>query len=557
MSDRLSGVRRPHPATVERYVSRGTWVLKTVGDVLRVAARRAPDRIALVEGSRSVSYGEYNEATERLGAALLQVGLRPGDRVLFQMGNSIETAFALLACFKAGLIPVCTLPQHRDVEITSIAAITGAAGYIVQGDASKNFDLVGFAKEKLRGHATLRHLIVARGTVPLGAPALEDLISDSPRHGIGAALTHPPTPQDVMIFQLSGGTTGAPKVIPRVHAEFLGYCNAWNRLVGSNEADVGLWALPLIHNAAMIYHLIPSILQARKLILMERFDVASFFRLIERERVTMTGSIGPVAAKILDYPDVARHNLSSVRLFTTLSRAEEIERHLRVPVINVYGISEGVLTGSHPRDPAEARHRTVGRPVSPDDEFRLLAIAAEQDVPEGSVGELAFRGPSMIHAYYGANADILTADGFFRTGDLMRSHRINGQIYYSFEGRIKDNIDRGGEKFGPEEIETVIARHPAVADVRVVSMPDAVYGEKPCAFIILHHGFEAPSLGELGAFLLDRGIAGFKVPERIEVLEEFPQTRVGKIDRAALRGLAARLVDADAAVGKTTRQVLG
>jgi non-ribosomal peptide synthetase component E (peptide arylation enzyme) len=542
---------------VERYVSRGTWVLKTVGDVLRVAARRAPDRIALVEGSRSVSYGEYNETTDRLGAALLQVGLHPGDRVLFQMGNSIETAFALLACFKAGLIPVCTLPQHREVEITSIAAITGAAGYIVQGDASRNFDLVGFAKEKLRGHATLRHLIVARGTVPLGAHALEDLISDSPRRGTGVAPTHPPTPQDVMIFQLSGGTTGAPKVIPRVHAEFLGYCNAWNQLVGSNEADVGLWALPLIHNAAMIYHLIPSILQARKLILMERFDVASFFRLIERERVTMTGSIGPVAAKILDYPDVARHNLSSVRLFTTLSRAEEIERHLRVPVINVYGISEGVLTGSHPRDPAEVRHRTVGRPVSPDDEFRLLAIAAEQDVPEGSIGELAFRGPSMIHAYYGGDADILTAEGFFRTGDLMRSHRINGQIYYSFEGRIKDNIDRGGEKFGPEEIETVIVRHPAVADVRVVSMPDAVYGEKPCAFIILHSGFEAPSPGELGAFLLDRGIAGFKVPERIEVLEEFPQTRVGKIDRAALRGLAARLVDSDAAVGKTTRQVLG
>src|ERR1700738_634661 len=165
---------------VERYVSRGTWGLKTVGDVLRVAARRAPDRIALVEGSRSVNYREYNEATERLGAALLQVGLCPGDRVLFQMGNSIETAFALLACFKVGLIPVCTLPQHREVEITLIAAITGAAGYIVQGDASKNFDLVGFAKEKLRGHATLRHLIVARGTVPLGAHALEDLIGDSP-----------------------------------------------------------------------------------------------------------------------------------------------------------------------------------------------------------------------------------------------------------------------------------------------------------------------------------------------------------------------------------------
>lgn len=542
MSNRLPGVLYPPREAVEGYVKRGTWLWSTVGDLLRAAARQAPHNVALVEGDRRISYTQYDEATERLGASLLSMGLQPGERVMFQMGNSIETAFALLACFKAGLVPVCTLPQHRELEITTLAAITSPTAYLVQADASTSFDLVRFASSMMRGHATLRHLIVARGTAPAPGRRLEDLLATAPGIAAGRDLASQVSPDDVMIFQLSGGTTGAPKVIPRMHAEFLGYCRAWNDLIGSQETDIGLWALPLIHNAAVIYHLIPSILQARTLVLMDRFDVVSFLRLIERERVALTGSIGPIAARILDYPDVARHDLSSVKLFTTLSRAAEIEKHLGVPVVNVYGISEGVLTGTHPGEPAEARHRTVGRPASPDDEFRLLAPAGDAEVPPGTIGELAFRGASMLRGYYGNDAAILTSDGFFRTGDLMRSHRIADRTYYSFEGRIKDNIDRGGEKFGPEEIENLIVGHPAVADAKVVAMPDAVYGEKACAFVIPRQGCGLPSVEELATFLLDRGVAKFKIPERIEVLQEFPQTRVGKIDRAALRQRIAELI---------------
>ena len=542
MHNPLPGVLYPDRSAAKSFVKRGSWLWSTAGDALRAAALYAPDDIALVEGQRAVSYGQYDAATERLGAALLRMRLNPGDRVMFQMGNSIETAFALLACFKAGLIPVCTLPQHRELEFTTISAITAPTAYIVQGDASTSFDLVRFAGAMMRGHATLRHLIVARGRGVAGGLNLEDLIEGGPKGTAGPFLADKVAPDDVMIFQLSGGTTGSPKVIPRMHAEFLGYCRSWNELIGSEASDVGLWALPLIHNAAMIYHLIPAILQARKLVLMDRFDVVGFLRLIERERVALTGSIGPIAAKILDYPDVVRHDLSSVKLFTTLSRAAEIEKHLRVPVMNVYGISEGVLTGTHPDEPAEARHQTVGRPASSDDEFRLFDRTGDVEVAPGEIGELAFRGPSMIRAYYGSDAEILTPDGFFRTGDLMKSHRIGGRTYYSFEGRIKDNIDRGGEKFGPEEIENVLVHHPAIVDARVVAMPDVVYGEKACAFVISRQGYSLPSVEEIAQFLLDRGVARFKIPERIEAAQEFPQTRVGKVDRAALRRLIAEVI---------------
>jgi pyochelin biosynthesis protein PchD len=522
------------------------WPASTVGERLRETARRLPAADALVCAGRRLSYAEYDDSTERLGAALLALGLDRGDRVMFQMGNAIETAIALLSCFKAGLIPVCTLPQHRELEIGVISRLTRATGYIVQAGASRNFDLVAFSQAMMQDHPTLRSLVVAEREASASLPTIDALIAstgiDEARERLAQVAIDP---DDALVFQLSGGTTGTPKVIPRKHREYLDYCQAWIDLVGLGQEDAALWALPLIHNAAMIYHLIPALMQGRKLVLMDRFDVAEFLCAIERERIAITGSIGPIAAMILDYPDVGRHDLSSVKLFTTLSRAQAIEAHLHVPVVNVYGISEGVLTASAPSDPAEARHHTVGRPVSPFDEFKLLAVDGEREVARGAVGELVFRGPSSIRSYFGNSEAKLTSDGFFRSGDLMSARRIGGRTFYAFEGRITDNIDRGGEKFGPEEVEDMIVRHPAIADAKVVAMPDPVYGEKACAFIIPYAQSRVPDVSALARFLVEQGVAKFKIPERLEIIEAFPLTRVGKIDRATLRKTVADRIIAE------------
>ena len=208
----------------------------------------------------------------------------------------------------------------------------------------------------------------------------------------------------------------------------------------------------------------------------------------------------------------------------------------------MFGMTEGMVFAAAPDASPAMRHNTVGHPISPGDEVQLLEPGSEQEVPFGQIGELCFRGPSTITAYVGdaeTTAASFTSNGFFRSGDLMRAHRIDGETCYSFEGRIKDNINRGGEKIGAEEVEELVIRHPDVADVRVVAMPDPVYGEKVCAFVIPHPGKPVPSVGGLGEFLIGLGIAKYKLPERVEAIDAFPLTRVGKADKAALREMVA------------------
>jgi non-ribosomal peptide synthetase component E (peptide arylation enzyme) len=158
------------------------------------------------------------------------------------------------------------------------------------------------------------------------------------------------------------------------------------------------------------------------------------------------------------------------------------------------------------------------------------------------MGELCFHGPSSLRGYYNnpeANRRAFTSEGFYRSGDMMTAHLVDGKTCYAFEGRLRDNINRGGEKIGCEEVEAYVSMHPAVADAKLVPMPDAFYGEKACVYLMLRPGRQAPSVKELGAFLVEKGLAKFKCPERIETIDSFPVTRVGKLDKMALRRMIA------------------
>lgn len=513
----------------------GSTVPRTALEALTSSVERTPDKTVLVGSGTRMTFRELNRQSDALASGLLAAGLHPGDTALFQMGTIPKTVVVLFGCLKAGIIPVCTLPQHRAHEIRAISAITKPRLHIVQADYPSTFDLVSFAREMRSEIASLSHILVVNGRGADDELDFARLIETPGDPDIRSG------PEDLLMLQLSGGSTGLPKVIPRYNGEYMAYVAAWERLLDLGQDDVHLWSLPLIHNAAMIYHLFPAIYGGRKLVLMPRFDAQEFFTLIEQERVTYSGSIGPVASGILAYDRIADHDISSLRFLTTLSDAERIEAHVGVPVMNAYGITEGLLTCARPTASRAARHASVGIPASPLDEIRLLDPSG-QDVPLGECGELCFRGPSLFSGYMGDRAQMdgkLTADGFFRTGDVMRAHLIDGEHHYSFEGRLKDNIDRGGEKFGTEDIEALINQHPAIADSKVVAMPDPHYGEKACAFLIATPGEALPGVTELGAFLSARGLANFKKPERIEEIEIFPTTRVGKLDRQALRDMIA------------------
>jgi non-ribosomal peptide synthetase component E (peptide arylation enzyme) len=534
-----------------RYLASGAWLPMTAGDSLRDAASAVPQKPAVIAEDGTYTFQQLDALSESLAAGLIEAGLRPGDRVVFQIGSVKEIYVALFGCFKAGVVPLCTLPQYREIEIKALAERASAVAYFVQGDVSANFDQVGFARSMMQAIPSIRHLIVTRGEANLSL-AMEALAR---KHDVAKARdivrAHDPSPDDVIMFQLSGGSTGLPKIIPRFHSEYLGSAVALANAYELDENDVGMWALPLIHNAGMLFTVIPTTVTRRTNVIRNSFDVEKFLAAIPEHRVTFTGSIGPVAPRIMEYPRIGDFDLSSLRQFFTLSRADALEAHTGIVSGNMFGITEGLLMASAPSDPEGARHRGCGRPIAPGDEIRLLKPGSEDKVAIGEVGELAFRGPNTLTGYYNdakANENCFTSDGFFRTGDLLRAYEVDGQLHYAFEGRIKDNINRGGEKIGAEELEGLIAGHPDILDARVVAMPDKIYGEKVCAYVVPRPGRAAPDVQALGAFLLKAGLAKYKLPERIESISAFPVTRVGKVDKAAMRAdIARKLADEDAA----------
>jgi non-ribosomal peptide synthetase component E (peptide arylation enzyme) len=528
----LDGVIYTPPGRARQYFEKKLWIDLTVGEALRRTAARVPDRIAFASEEGELSFRSLDEQSERLGGALLALGVRPGERAMFQMGTVLDTVVALSACYKAGIIPVCSVPQYREIEIGQLARLSGATLYFVQADFS-DFDLVGFARGMQAKVPSLKHLIVSRQK---GRPfSIEPLALEEARKRLAQVRLGS---EDCFVFQLSGGSTGVPKIIPRFHAEYLAHCDAWNRMHGMNEHSVAIWSLPIVHNAGQIFGYMGAIHWGRTTVLTSRIDIAHILDMIAKYRVTNAMSIGPIAPQLLAYKALGRHDLSSLRYFVAFSRADAIEAHLGVKAANLYGITEGLVLISHPDDPPRARHGTQGRPGYTSEEIRILRINSEEEAKEGETGELCFRGPSSLRGYYNApeqTREALTRDGFFRSSDLARAHRIDGKLYYSFEGRLKDNINRGGEKFGSEEVENLIRRHPAVADVAVVAMPDEMLIERACAYLVARAGMSAPDVKALANFLGETGLAKFKFPERVELVDAFPVTRVGKLDKAELR----------------------
>ncbi len=535
----LAGIVYASPERAAYYFKTGAWIDRTIGEQLHDIARNFPDRAAFICEGRQISFREIDEWSDQLGALIVQRGLRVNDRAMFQMGTVIETAVALFACYKSGVLPVCTIPQYRDIEIGKLAVVTTPRGYFAQADFDPKFDLAAFAR-KMCGECAIPHLFVARAGVADDPWQVARSIPLADARKVLAAIRI--GAEDVCAMQLSGGSTGVPKVIPRHHAEYLGHAFHWSEKLGMTADDIGLWALPILHNAGMLWAFLRTILYGSTAVLMPRFEVRQFFELIQAHKVTHCFTIGPLVPAIVGFADVEKFDSRSVKFFYTLQGAEQIERRTGFTSSNMFGITEGLLLQGRATDPIAMRHLTVGSVNAPWDEVRLKTPDGVDDVPLGEVGELCFRGPSSLRAYYNApeaNATAFTPDGFFRTGDLMSAHGFGAQLAYRFEGRMRDNINRGGEKFGTEELEQLMVQHPAIADGKVVAMPDPIFGEKACAFLVAKPDATLPTVKELGEFLSSKGLAKYKLPERIESINAFPVTRVGKLDRARLRAIVA------------------
>ena len=358
------------------------------------------------------------------------------------------------------------------------------------------------------------------------------------------------SPADPCIFQLSGGTTGIPKLIPRTNNDYAYNSKVAAEVAGVTRDSVLLLVLPIAHNLPLACPGIQGFLfNGATVVLHANTRPAEMFALIERHAVTHLKVVPALLIRLINDPAVVQARLDSVLQIQSGGQRMQPEVRLRTRqlfrnafVQENFGMSEGLLMFVRHDDSEEAQLETCGRPVCADDEVRLIDDEG-REVPDGEVGELACRGPYTLRGYFGVpeyNARQFTADGFYRSGDLMRRHPCGN---YVVEGRKKDLINRGGEKISAEEVENLILMHPAVQNVACVPMPDAAMGEKMCAYVVLRGGATL-DLATLVAFLQTHEIARFKLPERLEFLDDFPVSTFGKVSKKALgEWIAAKLAE--------------
>ncbi|TWS26052.1 AMP-binding protein [Tsukamurella sputi] len=538
------------------YRASGAWSAEPTTARLHESAVAHADRIALITADAEYTYRELDERTDRIAAGLAALGLRPGDPVIFQVNNRDATVLAWYGVLKAGLIPVATLAQHRRHEIGHISEKVGAAAHLVE--AGLSFDLVAFAREIADGHPTLRHILTIGATAAEpGTTRIEDLgaeIGPAEARALVESIEAGIDPEDVAVFQLSGGTTGVPKVIPRIHAEY------WNN--GRYYAGVFGWTrdsriahlIPVIHNAGISCAVHAAHSVGATLVLGTPDAVASF-PLLERSGVTDVlighGHYQPAGSAAFDpvLKTVRRTVLSGAKVPPELfAKLDDGDRHWAG---QMFGMSEGMFLVTPLDAPAAARAATVGLPIAPEDEIRILDRNGETEVEPGAVGELCCRGPYTIPGYFGApehNATAFTSDGFYRTGDLAARREIEGRRYVAIEGRIKDLINRGGEKVNAEEVELLLLRHEGIAAAAVVAMPDERLGEKACAFLVSATGEEL-TMAEVQAHMDGLGVAKFKWPERLVWVPALPQTNVGKVNKKVMRADIVQLLASEAREG--------
>lgn len=540
------------PEFGEAYRRAGYWRGQTLGDLLHAWADAYGDSPAVVSGGERVSYRSLAERADRLAVHLRRLGIKRGDRIVVQLPNIPEFLYLCFALFRLGALPVLALPAHREHEIAHLVEFSGAVAYAIPA-TFRGFDYVPLARTIQARVPALRHVLLVGERPERDVIDLRALLA-APAGGGDAAESLSrlrPDPSDVALFLLSGGTTGLPKLIPRTHDDYAYNFRASAELCRYSRTTRYLVSLPIGHNFPLgCPGALGTLHNGGTVVLTMSADPDVAFPVIERERVTATGLVPALAIRWLDSPERERYDLTSLELVTVGGARINPETARRIrPVLGcrlqqVYGTAEGLLNYTRLDDPEEVIFETQGRPLSPGDEVRIVDDEG-RPVPRGQSGQLLARGPYTIRGYYRAeeqNRQAFTADGFYRMGDVVRLHPSGNFVV---EGRVKDLINRGGEKISAEEVENLILGHPNVTNAAVVAMPDPVLGERICAYVIPRAG--APvTVEELRAFLGGKGIAKFKLPERLEVVDSFPLTSVGKINKMALREDIARKLRAEA-----------
>ena len=518
-----------------RYRAAGYWTGRTVGSILSEAAQRWPQRVAVIDADQQpgagVSFAELDEQADRAAAGLAALGIAPGDRVLLQLPNSSRFAPALFGLLRAGAIPVMCLPGHRAADLDHFTAVSQPSALIIP-DARSGFDYPAMAHGLAARHLALQHIVVDGDAGPF--VSWSHLCDTAPTKPVGLPVdTEAPA-----LLLVSGGTTGAPKLIPRTHDDYVYNATASAEICRLTAADVYLVALPAAHNFPLACPgLLGAVSVGATTVFISDPSPESAFDAIARHGVTVTALVPALArlwAQACDWEPVTPKTLRLLQVGGAKLEADDAHRvrATLTPVLQqVFGMAEGLLCFTELDDPPEVVESTQGRPLCTDDELRIVDDDS-RPVPAGEAGELLVRGPYTFNGYFRAeaeNASSFDADGFYRSGDVVR-RLADG--YLQVVGRVKDVIHRGGETVAAADLEEHLLAHPAISSAAAVALPDPYLGEKICAAVV----FTGPpvSLAELSRYLDERGVAAHSRPDVLAPMPALPTTAVGKVDKKVI-----------------------
>ena len=509
--------RRPYPTHPLHYF-------------LVLSAARLPDKVAVYDGSRAMTYRQLLDASTRLASSLHALGVGKGDRVALMAFNCLEVVIAFNGISMAGAVVSPLNPSYRQKEAAHQLADSSAKMLIAQAS------LLDVARDAMRDAPNVQRLVAIGAAPDAGILTFADLLdkgsSQPPHVSIDPA-------RDLMALPYSSGTTGLPKGVMLSHANLVTNLSQYLGVGGAGaprEDDTFLACLPLFHIYGMNLVMNAAIARGATLVVMPRFDLDKAVALIRRHRVTMLHLVPPMVLTLNQCPDAALAGLSSVRVAYSGAAPlsgelqELLEARAGIRCAQAYGLTEtSPLDNADFAEPDRQRRGSVGPPLPDTDEKVVDLETGERELPPGEVGELVIRGPQVMRGYWNnpeATARMIR-NGWLHTGDIARMD-ADGWVYVV--DRMKDLIKYKGFQVAPAELEAALLEHPAVQDAAVIGKPDAEAGEVPKAFVVAK---SAVTAADLQAHIEAR-LAHFKRIREVEFVAEIPKSPSGKILRRVL-----------------------
>lgn len=521
-------VRRYTDDLVREYVAAGYWTSEYPVDFWRRNAKVRPERSALVAGDARYTWRGALERIEQLASGLLAHGWQREDVIILQAQNSAELLLLRLACEAAGIVATLVPVTFSRSEVQAIVRHVKPRGVALPpGD---------------RGRDLLGHYTDVSFRYTLGGPPLENTRSTLEWTTVSGHSLRGFDPYGYAAITTTSGTTSMPRCVEHAACARLSAGRQYIERLWLTENDIicGFTSTFAGNCDLLLYHTAPQ--TGATLVLADSFSPETACRLIEREKITGAVFVPTLLHRLLAYPRLEDHDFSSLRFVSSFGAmlapelAARAESRLGVRVIQGYGAAEyGALASTAIDDPAEVRLRGIGRPLAGTEV--QVRDDADNVLPPGSVGRIYARGPYCVGGFVGDDVATRAAwsSGFLAMGDLGR---VDDAGYLWLEGRARDIIIRGGQNISPLEIEDILLKHPAVREVAAVRMPDAEMGERVGVYVVPADASRPPVLESLCAFMLERGLARFKLPERLEIIDALPMNPAGnKVNKRVLEAL--------------------